>query len=119
MKINSKEGLLMKIETKQKIKEFYETRKLEIAACGLIIGGIIIATILKPKQAETKFEIIEVLPEWAENWRQKCDDNMLLYESGLPIFADEESMIIYRDALADNYSVQDAEEQGLTVIERA
>ena len=109
----------MKIETKQKIKEFYERRKVEIITGSVIVGGIIIATILKPKKVETKFETIEVLPEWAEKWCGKCDDESLLYESGLPMFADDEYTIIYKDALADGYSVEEAEENGLTVIERA
>ena len=109
----------MKTETKQKIKEFYEKRKGEIIAGSLIIGGIIIATILKPKQGETQLEMIEVLPEWAIRWEQKCDDLMLLCDSGLPIFADEEQTIVYKDALSDGYSVNDAEEDGFTIIERA
>jgi hypothetical protein len=119
MKINLKEGLLMKIETKQKIKEFYERRKVEIIIGSTIIGGIVIACILKPKQGETKLEIIEVLPDWAEKYKQKCDNENLLYENGLPMFANDECTIIYKDALADEYSVNDAENDGFIVIERA
>jgi len=109
----------MKIETKQKIKEFYEKRRLEIIAGSVIIGGIIIACILKPKPGETKLEMVEVLPEWAINWQEKCDEDMLLYENGLPVFANYDEQIIYKDALAEGYSVYDAETDGLTVIDRA
>lgn len=109
----------MKIETKQKIREFYEKRRLEIVAGSLIIGGIVISCILKPKKVEIKYKTIEVLPEWAEIWENKCDNEFLLYENGLPVFADEEQTIIYRDALAEEYSVEEAESDGLTVIERA
>ena len=109
----------MKNETKQKIKEFYERRKVEIVAGSLIIGGIIIATILKPKQGETKLEMVEVLPEWAIKWKEKCNNETLLYENGLPCFADDEQTIVYRDALGEGYSVESAELDGFKVIDRA
>ena len=109
----------MKIETKQKIKEFYKKRKLEIIAGSLIIGGIVIACILKPKPGEVQLEMVEVLPEWALKWQEKCDEDMLLYDSGLPVFADEEETIIYRDALDGDFALEDAELDGFTVIDRA
>lgn len=109
----------MKMETKQKVKEFYEKRKLEIVAGSLIFGGIVIACILKPKTVEIHdVTNIEVLPKWAEKWKAKCDDEILLYENGLPVFADEYKQIVYRDALAPEYSVKRAEEDGFTIIER-
>ena len=108
----------MKIETKQKIKEFYKRRKVEIITGSLILGGIIIAVILKPKPGETKYEKIEVVPEWAKIWKQKCDDETLLYNNGLPVFADDEQITVYRDALSDDYSVESAELDGFTVVDR-
>ena len=109
----------MKNETKQKIKEFYEKRKLEIITGSLIIGAIIIACILKPKPGEIQLEMVEVEPDWAIEWKDKCNQDCLLYESGLEIFADDEQTIIYKDALDDGYSVRNAELDGFTVIDRA
>lgn len=109
----------MKIETKQKIKEFYEKRKLEIITGSVIVGGIIIACILKPKKGEIQLEIVEVDPEWAYKWKEKCNDDCLLYENGLPIFANDEQTTVYKDALSKDYSVENAELDGFTVIDRA
>jgi len=110
----------MKIETKQKIKEFYVKRRLEIIAGGLIVGGIIIASILKPEKVEIHdVTNIEVLPEWAKEWKQKCNNENLMYNNGLPVFADDTYCAIYSDALADGYSKQDALDEGFTIIERA
>ena len=108
----------MNMETKQKIKEFYIKHKIKIVCfTSMIIGGIIVGTIIKSKPGE--IHEFEVLPEWAKEWQQKCQDDMLLYKNGLPIFEDEECTILYRDALAEEFSVEDAEERGYTVIERA
>lgn len=103
----------MKI-TKQKIKDFYEDHKVEVMTISLIIGGIVIARILKPERKE-----VEVLPEWARKWRSKCDTDNLLYDSGLPIFADDSMMVIYDDAFANDEVMNQFKEDGYTIIERA
>jgi len=109
----------MKIETKQKIKEFYGKRKLEIIAGSLIIGGIIIAVILKPEKVEIHdIEVIEVLPEWAEKKQRKCMDENLLCSNDLPIFADDSHMTIYSDAFVDDRAMNEFKENGYSIIER-
>ena len=109
----------MKIETKQKIKEFYEKRKLEIIAGSLIVGGIIIACILKPGKVEVHdVTNIEVLPDWAEKWKQKCIDEDLTPDKGLPVYANDEKTIMYDDVFVDRVAMEDWRENGFTIIER-
>ena len=107
----------MKIELKQKIKEFYKKHKVAIIVGGTIITGFIIITIVKSKKG--KSQEIEEIQQWTEEWIDNCDVNNLLYENGLPIFADDDMTTIYRDALADDYAVNEAEEDGFTIVDRA
>jgi hypothetical protein len=107
----------MKIKLKQKIKEFYKKHKVVILLGGTIITGFIIITIVRSKKGKT--QEIEELQQWTDQWIDNCDVNNLLYENGLPIFADDDMTIVYRDALADDYSIQEAEENGFTIIDRA
>lgn len=107
----------MKIGLKHKIKEFYKKHKVVILLGGTIITGFIVITIIKSKKENTQ-EIGDV-QQWTDEWIDNCDENNLLYESGLPIFADDNMTTIYRDALADDYSVCEAEENGFTIIDRA
>jgi hypothetical protein len=120
MKVNIfyKEEIIMKNETKQKIKEFYVKHKMKVVCfTGMIIGGVIVGSVIKSKPGE--IHEFEVLPDWAKEWQQHCFTNDLLCKNGLPCFADKSTMTLYSDAMADGFTKHDFEKNGFTIIERA
>lgn len=105
----------MRTKIEKKI-QFVKDHKVEIALIGgLVIGAAVAVLVRKPK---VKNVMISVIPQWAENWEKFCFDNNRLMESGLPIFADDAQMTIFRDAFAPGVNIQDFIDAGFTVIER-
>jgi hypothetical protein len=96
------------------IKNFVKRHQRGILFIGGTILGVTVTTIICKSK---KGEIIEVLPEWAKKWKDHCDIEMLLYDSGLPIFANPEQTIIYRDAIVES-AIPEMVECGYQIIDR-
>jgi hypothetical protein len=102
----------------EKIKGFVKKHQNAI----LFVGGIVLgatAAVLISRGSTCKVVEIEkqVFPPWAVKWRAHCDMNALLYENGLPIFANPEHTIAYRDACVPD-SIPDLIEAGYQIIDR-
>lgn len=100
------------------VKEFIRKHNKEI----LFIGGLafgIAGTYLVCKSKMGKTITLKDVPEWAVKWRDHCDVENLLYENGLPIFANLDQTQIYRDALSSKANVAELIEQGFEIVERA
>ena len=104
------------MELFEKSKKFIKKHQKEIIFIGgSIVGIIVTAAIYNSKEKEVITKTI--IPEWAEKWREKCDKECLLYENGLPIFADDNQMTVYRDACMPE-AIPDLIEWGFKIIDR-
>lgn len=102
----------------EEIKEFVKKHKKGILFTGGVILGATVAIVICKSTLKGEVKIIERLPEWAEKWRAHCMSNNLLYENGLPIFANLEHTAIYRDAIVES-AIPDFIEMGFEIIDRA
>lgn len=105
----------MRTKIEEKI-QFVKKHKVEIALIGGLVVGVAVGALVM--RTHVKTIVKEVVPEWAANWEKFCFDNNRLMESGLPIFADDAQMTIFRDAFAPEANIQDFIDAGFTVIER-
>jgi len=101
----------------KKGKEFVKKHEKGLLIAGGAILGVAITALICGKRKEHFIALFPEIPEGLLDWKNKCDRENLLYNSGLPIFADEDQMIVYRDAIAPEY-LQQAANDGFTIIER-
>lgn len=110
------------MEKKQdsKFKKFVKKHKVAISLVGGTVIGLAAGSfIYKTKKVYITKEIIrEITPEWVKEWENHCNTNNLLYQNGLPIFANEEQTKIYRDAFAPEADIQSFIESGFEIVER-
>lgn len=101
----------------EKSKAFVKKHKNGILFIGgTVLGVIVTVAVCKSKKVEPKIELR--FPEWASKWMDKCNSENLLYENGLPIFANEEQTVVYRDA-CDPEAIPELIECGYEIVERA
>lgn len=104
-----------------KIKLFAKKHRTPLLFIGGIIIGVAVTTIvLKTKKTFIIKQIqqLEQIPEWVGKWKAHCNNLNLLYENGLPIFANPEMTMVYRDAISKHASIPELIEQGFQIIDR-
>jgi hypothetical protein len=105
----------------EQVKGFVKKHQKGILFVGGLVLGATAAILISRGSTEEVIKVVEVekavLPEWAVNWKNHCDLNDLLYENGLPIFANPECTIAYRDACEPD-AIPKLIEQGLQIIDR-
>jgi hypothetical protein len=116
MKINIFLKEEIKMEILEKGKAFVKKHQKGILFVGGTILGIAVITVFRKPKIETVTKI--ELPEWADKWIDKCDNECLLYENGLPIFANDDQTAIYRDACEPS-AISELQECGYEIVERA
>ena len=112
----------MKIN-RETCKGFWNRNKGVIIAGGVVLLGIVGTAILLNEDkddVESKAKALSDTPDRSNEseWKSHCDQHSLLYDSGLPMFADEAKFIIYRDAIEPE-SIKIFEEDGIEIIDRA
>lgn len=94
-----------------RFKKFVKKHKAVIAFVGGTTVGLAVGAVIYKSGKEVK------IPEWVSTWQRHCDVNSLLYENGLPIFANNERTKIYRDAIAPG-CIQNFIEDGFEIVDR-
>ena len=112
----------MKIN-RETCKGFWNRNKGAIIAGGGVLLGIVVTAILlnvEKEDVEGEAKALSYTPDRSNEseWKSHCDQHSLLYDSGLPMFADEAKFIIYRDAVEPEDIKLFKEEDGFTIIDR-
>ena len=81
----------------------------------LVTGLTIVVTVLTFMLIKERKET-ERLPDWAYKWREKCCADDLIFENGLPFFA-EDGTTAYSDAFS-NDQIRDLKRDGYKIIDR-
>jgi len=113
---------------KNKIKTFVKTNKKTITFIGKVVLGVVVTVVvlglskelMMVRNSETLTDShTEDFPtlEDTDPLRAHYNDENVLYANGLPVFANDEQTIVYRDAI-DDEAIDDWLDMGGKIIDR-